>query len=166
MMKRLGILILVLVVAAVWAGVSEAQQSGGAQGGAPGGATGAQGGSQTGQPEAQPGQPGTQPGTMQSQQPEAQPGATTGSQPETRTGETRATGSQERGTGAAGAMNFKAEHNMTGTITKIDKDKDLVSLRTDEGTLLVHLPGASKDLKEGDRITVHLGYMKGEKSGQ
>jgi len=72
-------------------------------------------------------------------------------------------GASQQGTGAGAAgMNFKGLHNMTGTVTQIDKDKDIVHVKTDEGTLTVHLPGASKDLKEGDAITVRLGYMKGE----
>ncbi len=51
------------------------------------------------------------------------------------------------------------EHSMSGTVESVTS-KGFVSLRTDEGTLKLHFPDASQNLKKGDKITVHLGYTK------
>ncbi len=54
------------------------------------------------------------------------------------------------------------EHSMSGTITKIDHNTGMVSVKTGAGTLDVHFPPAEiKDLKEGDTITVNLSFSKG-----
>ncbi|HWP48394.1 MAG TPA: hypothetical protein VNM22_14610 [Candidatus Limnocylindrales bacterium] len=70
----------------------------------------------------------------------------------------------ETTTGTAGK--YDGEHEMTGTIIKIytsaDK-KDLVDVHTDAGTLTLHFPDASKNLREGSKITVLLGYKKATK---
>lgn len=56
---------------------------------------------------------------------------------------------------------FKGRHTMTGEVTKIDKDKGMVSLKTKEGEFNLHFPPtALKDVKEGDRLTVQLGFRE------
>jgi len=151
MFKKLGILLLAVIFVAVFGGASLAQPPK--------------------PPEQVPGETRTETGQRPGETKQELKGepVQTGAQPSTQPSGVTVPGPGAQGAGAgqgaAAGMNFKAEHNMTGTITKIDKDKDMVSLKTDEGTLMVHLPGAGQDLKEGDKITVHLGYMKGGAEG-
>jgi hypothetical protein len=52
-------------------------------------------------------------------------------------------------------------HSVSGTISKLDHEKGMVSLQTGAGTLELHFPPQSiADLKEGDSITVHLSFSK------
>lgn len=65
------------------------------------------------------------------------------------------------GTAAAG-MQQQGEHSMRGTVTDIDHQTGLLSLKTEAGELELHFPPqALKEVKEGDQITVHLGFSKG-----
>lgn len=48
-------------------------------------------------------------------------------------------------------------HDMTGTVKSVSED-NIVEVRTDDGTLKVHFPEASQNLKKGDTITLHLAY--------
>jgi hypothetical protein len=69
------------------------------------------------------------------------------------------------GTSAAG-MKHQGEHSMSGTVTDIDHQTGLVSLKTGPGELQLHFPPqAIKDVKEGDQLTVHLGFSKGGAAG-
>lgn len=53
------------------------------------------------------------------------------------------------------------EHTMTGTIKTIDHKTGQVELESKPVNLSVHFPPADlKDLKEGDKITVHLSFSK------
>jgi hypothetical protein len=62
---------------------------------------------------------------------------------------------------AAGAKH-QGEHSMTGTVTDIDHQTGKISLDTQVGELDLHFPPpALKDVKEGDQLTVHLGFSKG-----
>lgn len=62
---------------------------------------------------------------------------------------------------AAGAKQL-GEHAMSGTVTDIDHETGKLSLNTQVGELDLHFPPqALKDVKEGDQLTVHLGFMKG-----
>ncbi len=55
-------------------------------------------------------------------------------------------------------------HEMTGTVESVDPKTGWVKVKTDDGSMTVHFPADSiKDLKEGDKIIVHLGYSKVEK---
>ncbi len=55
----------------------------------------------------------------------------------------------------------QGEHQMTGTISSINHDKGTVDVKTAEETLKLHFPPqAIRDLKQGDRITVQLGFFK------
>ncbi len=57
---------------------------------------------------------------------------------------------------------LRGDHVMMGTVSKVDKN-DMVTLKTDHGNLMLHLPGVSQNLKEGQTIHVRLGYyMPGE----
>jgi hypothetical protein len=61
---------------------------------------------------------------------------------------------------AAGAKH-QGEHSMSGTVTDIDHDTGKLSLNTPVGELDLHFPPAAvKDVKEGDQLTVHLGFSK------
>jgi hypothetical protein len=65
------------------------------------------------------------------------------------------------GTGAAGTKH-QGEHAMSGTVTDIDHETGKLSLNTQVGELDLHFPPpALKDVKEGDQLTVHLGFTKG-----
>lgn len=58
-------------------------------------------------------------------------------------------------------------HAMSGKVESVDHKTGWVKVKTDEGTLTVHFPPDSiKDLKDGETITVHLGYTRGEKKGE
>ncbi len=62
---------------------------------------------------------------------------------------------------AAGAKH-QGEHSMSGTVTDIDHETGKLSLNTQVGELDLHFPPpALKDVKEGDQLTVHLGFAKG-----
>lgn len=54
------------------------------------------------------------------------------------------------------------EHDMTGTVSKLDHKKGTFALQTKGGpTLNLHFPADQiKDVKNGDTITVHLGFTK------
>jgi hypothetical protein len=65
------------------------------------------------------------------------------------------------GTAAAGTKH-QGDHSMSGTVTDIDHQTGLLSLKTGAGELQLHFPPqAIKDVKEGDQLTVHLGFSKG-----
>jgi hypothetical protein len=62
----------------------------------------------------------------------------------------------------AWAMDMMGEHDMSGTVQKVDHKKGTFELKTHEGVLRLHFPpGAVKDVKSGDALTVHLGFKKG-----
>jgi hypothetical protein len=70
-------------------------------------------------------------------------------------------GALAAGTAAAG-MKHQGEHSMSGTVTDIDHTTGLLSLKTEAGVLDLHFPPqALKEVKEGDQLTVHLGFSKG-----
>ena len=51
------------------------------------------------------------------------------------------------------------EHSMSGTVESVSSN-DMVSVKTGHGTMKLHFPNASQNLKKGDKITVHLSYSK------
>ena len=52
-------------------------------------------------------------------------------------------------------------HDMTGTIDKIDHKTGVVKLESKPHDLELHFPPNSiKDLKKGDKITVHMSFKK------
>jgi hyperosmotically inducible periplasmic protein len=56
----------------------------------------------------------------------------------------------------------EGEHAMSGTITAINHSTGVLSLRTSAGEFTFHFPPpATRGLKEGDTITVHLAFEKG-----
>jgi hypothetical protein len=71
-------------------------------------------------------------------------------------------GTLAMGTAAAAEMKHQGEHSMSGTVTAIDPQTGKLSLKTGVGELDLHFPPqALKDVKEGDQLTVHLGFSKG-----
>lgn len=60
---------------------------------------------------------------------------------------------------STGDGQLMGEHSMSGTVTSVSS-AGIVMLKTGEGTLKLHFPDASQNLKKGDKITVHLGYTK------
>jgi uncharacterized GH25 family protein len=53
------------------------------------------------------------------------------------------------------------DHDMSGTVSKLDKTKGTFVLTTAAGPLHLHFPpDVMKDVKNGDKITVHLGFTK------
>ena len=63
---------------------------------------------------------------------------------------------------ASGMM--MGEHSMGGTVTAVGKS-GMVDVRSEGMMLRLHFPDAAKNLKKGDKITVHLGYSIDAKSG-
>ena len=54
------------------------------------------------------------------------------------------------------------EQHMIGTVQAVDHDTGWLHVRTDQATLQLYFPPqALRGLKEGDRITVDLGFSKG-----
>jgi hypothetical protein len=66
------------------------------------------------------------------------------------------------GPAAAAGAKHQGEHAMSGTVTDIDPQTGKLSLNTGVGELELHFPPqALKDVKEGDQLTVYLGFSKG-----
>lgn len=58
---------------------------------------------------------------------------------------------------------LQGEHDMSGTVSKLDKKKGTFVLKTGAGPLQLHFPPAvMKDVSNGDKITVHLGLTRDE----
>lgn len=63
--------------------------------------------------------------------------------------------------GMHGSCMMEGSHSMTGTVDKIDHDKGALTLKYGSSEMLLHFPPAAlKDVKNGDAITVHLGFTK------
>jgi hypothetical protein len=53
-------------------------------------------------------------------------------------------------------------HTMSGTVTEVDHTTGMLSLNTHEGELKLHFPpDVLKDVKNGDSLTVSLGFHEG-----
>jgi hypothetical protein len=62
---------------------------------------------------------------------------------------------------AADTAGMMGEHDMSGTIDKIDHKTGVVKIESKPHDLELHFPPNSiKDLKKGDKITVHMGFKK------
>jgi len=60
------------------------------------------------------------------------------------------------------AMDMMGEHDMSGKVEKVDHKTGSFDLKTHEGTLRLHFPPDTlKEVKNGDMLTVHLGFTKG-----
>lgn len=55
------------------------------------------------------------------------------------------------------------KHDMTGMVTQV-KSNGVVYVTTAGMHLRIHFPGASQQLKKGDKITLHLSYTKDSNS--
>lgn len=64
--------------------------------------------------------------------------------------------------GMYGNCMMEGRHSMTGMVDKIDHAKGELTLKYGSSEMLLHFPPAAiKDVKNGDTITVHLGFIKG-----
>ena len=64
--------------------------------------------------------------------------------------------------GMRGDCPMMGTHSMTGTVDKIDHAKGTLMLKNSASDMMLHFPpGAIKDIKDGDTITVNLGFTKG-----
>ena len=71
-------------------------------------------------------------------------------------------GAASGATAGAAASMMMGEHSMTGTIKSIDHKSGVLKVDTKPHEMELHFPPDSiKDLKKGDKITVHLGFEKG-----
>jgi hypothetical protein len=69
--------------------------------------------------------------------------------------------SDQATTAAATTGGMMGEHDMTGTIARIDHQSGVVKLESKPHDLELHFPpGSIKDLKKGDKITVHMSFRK------
>jgi len=65
--------------------------------------------------------------------------------------------------GMRGDCPMMGTHSMTGTVDKIDHAKGTLMLKNSASDMMLHFPpGAIKDIKDGDTITVNLGFTKGK----
>src|SRR5207249_2461246 len=65
----------------------------------------------------------------------------------------------EGSTRAYDVPNGLGEHRMTGTVSKLDREKGFVRVKTHESTLDLYFPPQMvRNLKQGDRITVDLAF--------
>jgi hypothetical protein len=63
--------------------------------------------------------------------------------------------------GMHGECPMAGSHSMTGKVDKVDHANGTLTLKHGAADMLLHFPPASiKDLKNGDTITVHLGFSK------
>ncbi len=63
--------------------------------------------------------------------------------------------------GMHGECPMAGSHSMTGKVDKVDHAKGTLMLKHGAADMLLHFPPAAiKDLKNGDTITVHLGFSK------
>lgn len=64
--------------------------------------------------------------------------------------------------GMRGDCPMQGTHSMTGTVDKIDHAKGVFTLKHGAADMKLHFPpSAIKDLRNGDTITVNLGYTRG-----
>ena len=53
------------------------------------------------------------------------------------------------------------EHHMDGTVTKVNHRTGFITVKTDEGSMRLHYPPKSlKDVKDGNKIRLYLGYSE------
>ena len=56
-------------------------------------------------------------------------------------------------------------HKMSGTVDNIDHEKGMLTLKSSAPDMMLHFPPDSiKDLKNGDTITINIGFSMGERS--
>lgn len=55
-------------------------------------------------------------------------------------------------------------HKMTGTVDSIDHEKGMLTLKSSAPDMMLHFPpDALKDMKNGDTITIEMGFSMGER---
>ena len=60
---------------------------------------------------------------------------------------------------SSAAPQVMGEHTMQGTVESVSAS-GMVHVDCEGMNLRVHFPGAAKNLKKGDKITLHLGYTR------
>ena len=64
----------------------------------------------------------------------------------------------------AGGM--RGQHRVVGEVTKVDKDKGTLTLKTDEGDMDLHFPpSALSNIKEGERVEVQMAIRPASAAG-
>lgn len=63
-----------------------------------------------------------------------------------------------------GSGQMMGEHTMSGTVTEVKSD-NMVYVTSEGMKMRVHFPDASKHLKKGDKVTMHLGYTMDSNPG-
>ena len=52
-------------------------------------------------------------------------------------------------------------HHMDGTVTKVNHHTGFITVKTHEGSLVLHYPPKSiKDIKDGNKIRLYLGFAE------
>ena len=71
-------------------------------------------------------------------------------------------GTAQAATKAKGKPTWHGTHTMSGTVTEVDHTTGMLSLNTHEGELKLHFPPETlKEVKNGDSLTVSLGFHEG-----
>ena len=53
------------------------------------------------------------------------------------------------------------EHHMDGTVMKVNHHTGFITVKTDEGSMRLHYPPKSiKEIKDGNKIRLYLGYSE------
>jgi hypothetical protein len=61
------------------------------------------------------------------------------------------------GSSLAQSADMMGRHSMEGTVTRVDAKKGWVHVKTEEGTMIVHVPPDTlQGVKKGDSVTVDL----------
>jgi len=70
-------------------------------------------------------------------------------------------------TKSKGKTTWHGTHTMSGTVTEVDHTTGMLSLNTHEGELKLHFPPeAVKAAKNGDSLTISLGFHEGASMGK
>ena len=76
-------------------------------------------------------------------------------------------GTAQAATKAKGATTWHGTHTMSGTVTEVDHTTGMLSLNTHEGELKLHFPPETlKEVKNGDSLTISLGFHEGASMGK
>ncbi len=75
-------------------------------------------------------------------------------------------GGRHPGTSASTTGGYVGEHEMTGTVTDVDKDEGRVSLDAEGQKLDLHFPpSALRNVNKGDRVSVRMSIREGGMGG-
>jgi cytoskeletal protein RodZ len=64
------------------------------------------------------------------------------------------------------AAAMRGQHRVVGEVTKVDHDKGMLTLKTDEGDMDLHFPpSALSNIKEGERVEVQMAIRPASAAG-